>query len=446
MDTICALSSGALPAGVAVVRVSGPAAADAARAVAGILPPPRRARLSTFRNPDTGEAVDRGLALWFPGPASFTGEDCVEFHCHGGRAVVAALLTALARRPGVRLAEAGEFSRRAFENGRLDLTQAEGLSDLIRAETQAQRRQALAQAGGALSRRLSEWREALIGLRAEVEARLDFSDEGDVEDELGNDFWTRLRGLRDDMAALLAASAAAERVREGLRVAILGRPNAGKSTLLNALARREVAIVTDEPGTTRDVLEVVLDLGGFPVLLYDTAGLREADSRAEREGVRRAHATAEAADLVLTLHDPTAEEDGALLASALARHEAGRPVWWVETKADLALPCATSAASPVPAFRISALTGFGLDALEAALAKEAAGGAGAFEDAAVTRVRQRVLVESAHAVLAEALAGQREEVLAESLRAASAAIGRLTGQVGVEDVLNHLFSEFCIGK
>lgn len=430
MDTIYALSSGALPSGVAVVRLSGPRAGDILVALGGPLPRPRCCELRTFRDPTGAAAIDRGLAVWFPGPASFTGEDIAEIHVHGGKAVVGAVARSLAGL-GARLALPGEFARRAFENGKLDLTEVEGLADLIAAETETQHRQALGSAGGALARRAEDWRSRLIDLRAEIEARLDFSDEADVSEGLPSRFWNAVGELRRELAEAIASASAGERVREGFRVAILGRPNAGKSTLLNALAKRDVAIVTEEAGTTRDVLEVPLNLAGYPVLVSDTAGLREAASEAEREGVRRAEAAAGSADLVLWLQAPGTE------AEALpVRSEA--PVWRVRTKADLC-------PAPEPGdLAVSAVTGAGLEELIGrigALAAEVMGR----EPALVTRQRQREAIADALRSL-DGIDCAAEEVAADLLRSAGDAIGRLSGRIGVEDVLDRLFAEFCIGK
>lgn len=429
MDTIYALSSGAVPSGVAVIRISGSRCGEAVLALTHPLPEPRRAVLRTLRTAK-GEIIDQGLVLWFAGPKSETGEDMAELHLHGGRAVVQAVFNVLAGQ-GLRLAEPGEFARRAFQNGKLELTAVEGLADLIAAETEVQRRQAVGQAGGALARRAETWRERLLDLRAEIEARLDFSDEGDVTRELPSGFQLKIDRLRSEMAEAVAGAVSGERVRDGFRVAILGRPNAGKSSLLNALSQREVAIVTEEPGTTRDVLEVPLDLGGYPVILFDTAGIREADSKAEAEGVRRARRTAENSDLVIWLQDSTGESEPA---PALP----DRPTWQVFTKIDL------SRSMYEAALGISVVSGAGLSELTERLRQAAEQSLGA-GNALVTRQRQRHAIEEALEALKSAPA-LTDEVTADLLRRASEAIGRLTGRVGVEDMLDRLFSEFCIGK
>ncbi len=429
MDTIYALSSGTVPSGVAVIRISGPQAGEALRALTDPLPEPRRAALRTIW-PAGGEIIDQGLVLWFPGPKSETGEDMAELQLHGGRAVVQAAFDALELQ-GLRLAEPGEFARRAFLHGKLDLTAVEGLADLIAAETEMQRRQAVGLAGGALAKCVEVWREALLDLRAEIEARLDFSDESDVADALPAGFGKRIAALRSEMAEAVAGAASGERLREGFRVAILGRPNAGKSSLLNALSQRDVAIVTEEPGTTRDVLEVPLDLNGYPVLLYDTAGLREAASAAETEGVRRAERTAESADLVLWLADSAGP-------SEVPPRLPDGPRLTVSTKIDL------GGSFPPGAIGISVVTGDGIPELVARIGGMAAESLGA-GNALVTRQRQRNAIEDAVEALTTAPA-EADEVTADLLRQASEAIGRLTGRVWVEDMLDRLFAEFCIGK
>ncbi|HVW91917.1 MAG TPA: tRNA uridine-5-carboxymethylaminomethyl(34) synthesis GTPase MnmE, partial [Devosia sp.] len=370
-----------------------------------------------------GELIDRGLIAWFPGPNSFTGEDCAELQVHGSRAVIGALLGVLSSQPGVRLAEAGEFTRRAFENGKLDLTAVEGLGDLIEAETESQRRQALARLDGNLSSRIENWRRKLLDLQAGIEAQLDFADEGDVG-ELSGNFATELAGLRADMERAAASFAQGRRVREGFRVALAGPPNVGKSSLLNALSQTDAAIVSDEPGTTRDVKEVPLELGGQLVVLVDMAGLRDTESRAEAEGVRRARRQIEAADLMLWLTAPDV--------SAVEKPPASCPVWEVGTKADLGRG------------DISARTGEGIDELLGRLKAAAAAGVGG-EPAGVSRERDVVALRMAVTEL-EGIDLDRLELAAESLRAAGHVLARLVGKVDAEMVLDRLFSAFCIGK
>ena len=441
MDTICALSSGAPPSGVAVIRLSGPAAGTCLETMAGPLPAPRRAVLRKIRNSAGGDILDDALVLWLPAPASFTGEDCAEIQCHGSRAVIQAVVDSLTERSGVRLAEPGEFSRRAFDNGRLDLTELEGLADLIQAETEAQRRQAVQLAQGHMRRSLDTWRDRLINLRAEVEARLDFSDEDDVDLDLPADFFGRLAVIRNEVGDALETFGVAERVRRGLRVAIMGAPNAGKSTLLNRIARREVAIVTEEAGTTRDVLEVPLDLDGYPVVLFDTAGLRETDNIVEREGVRRARLTAEQSDLVLWLRDLSAGDDASEPIDSV-------PVWTVWSKADLTSVEAVVANPDAGDLSVSAVTGAGLDVLLERL--RAAAAEAMSSDAAwlVTRSRQADALNIICAGLDAALGGKDRplEMIAEDLRGATDGLGRVTGRIDVEHVLDRLFGEFCIGK
>src|SRR3954462_4323962 len=336
-DTIYALSSGRPPAAIAVVRISGPRSRVALEKLIERVPEPRKAALAHVRDPATGELIDQALALWFPGPHSETGEDTVELQLHGGRAVIAAVLAALGKLDGFRLAEPGEFTRRAFENGRLDLTQVEALADLVFAETQAQRRLAVQQLRGLLGDRAEVWRRQVIEAQALVEAGIDFSDEADVPKNLVTRAMQIVRPLTAEIGQALAGAERGERLREGLWVAIAGPPNAGKSTLLNRIARREAAIVSPYAGTTRDVIEVHLDLEGYPVTLLDTAGIRDSDDSVEQEGVRRARARAAEADLVLWVVDgsePLADGAGA---GPLA--EAGLPadqaLWIVENKADL---------------------------------------------------------------------------------------------------------------
>ncbi|WP_234052821.1 MULTISPECIES: tRNA uridine-5-carboxymethylaminomethyl(34) synthesis GTPase MnmE [unclassified Xanthobacter] len=429
-DSIFALSSGRLPSGVAVVRISGPAARNALLALCGEVPAARQARYGALRDPRRGEVLDRGLQLFFPAPASATGEDIAELHLHGGRAVVAAVLSALSAVPGLRPAEAGEFTRRAHANGKLDLSEVEGLADLIAAESEAQRRQALAQASGALSRRVENWRGALLWALAMTETGLDFADEGDVEDRLKDDVRQALAPVVADMEAALRDSQRGERVRDGVTIAIAGPPNAGKSSLLNRLAGRDVAIVSPIAGTTRDVLEVHLELSGQSVLLLDTAGLRETADQVESEGVRRALARAEEAQLVLWLSDDAAPPPPGLGHAVLVR-----------SKMDLGGVCPSGwiALSTNEEAGLEALLGVVCGLLEALV-----GG----EPALITRERQRRALDLALGYLRAVVENPwvSDELQAEELRLAARALDRTIGRIDVEDVLEHIFSTFCIGK
>ncbi|MEX2035601.1 MAG: tRNA uridine-5-carboxymethylaminomethyl(34) synthesis GTPase MnmE [Xanthobacteraceae bacterium] len=447
-DTIFALSSGRPPAAIAVVRISGPGAGAALEKLAGRVPEPRKAALVRVRDPATREAIDEALALWFPGPNSETGEDVAELQLHGGRAVIAAVLGALGQIEGLRPAEAGEFTRRAFENGRLDLTAVEGLADLIYAETEAQRRQAYRQLKGLLGERAETWRRRLIEALALVEARIDFSDEADVPEDLVGPALAIARGLRDEIAEALIGAARGERLRDGLVVAIAGPPNAGKSTLLNRIARREAAIVSPVAGTTRDVIEVHLDLEGYPVTLLDTAGISDSVDAVEQEGVRRARQRASEADLVVWVQD----------ARELPEHGGSPPLgapvmtWRVHNKIDLLVSKSkndnhTNRLSNI-VFYISAGTGEGVGQLIDALCRQASEFFGA-EPSLVSRQRHRRALEATLAALDRALAegtSGREDIVAEELRLAATTLGRLTGRVDVEDVLNVIFRDFCIGK
>ncbi|HXQ82839.1 MAG TPA: tRNA uridine-5-carboxymethylaminomethyl(34) synthesis GTPase MnmE [Xanthobacteraceae bacterium] len=451
-STIFALSSGRPPAAIAVVRISGPRAGAALEKLIGRLPEPRKATLGRVRDPASGEVIDEALALWFPAPRSETGEDVAELQLHGGQAVIAGVLDALSTIEGCRPAEAGEFTRRAFENGRLDLTAVEGLADLIAAETQAQRRLAFRQLKGLIGDRAEAWRRRLIEALALVEARIDFSDEADVPEDLIGPALNAAQQLRDEIAGVLAAGRRGERLRDGLVVAIAGPPNAGKSTLLNRLARREAAIVSPYAGTTRDVIEVHLDLDGYPVTLLDTAGIRDSAEPVEQEGVRRARERAAAADLVLWVIDPSA---GGLAANGYAENFASAEVWLIRNKIDQAgsRSCANATKFDNTEFQfslsISALTGAGMDALTAAVSAYAKAYFAATESAVITRVRHRRALEETVAALDRALARDHvddEELIAEELRAAAMTLGRLTGRVDVEDILDVIFRDFCIGK
>lgn len=440
-QTIFALSSGRAPSAIAIVRVSGPQAKAAVERFCGQLPAPRVAHVATLRDLD-GSALDESVTLWFPAPHSATGEDVAEFHVHGGRAVIAAMFDALGAIDGLRPAEPGEFTRRSFENGKLDLTEAEGLDDLIHADTDRQRRQALRHLKGLLGTKAESWRQQIIEASALVEVGIDFSDEGDVSSELMVPALKKIGALKTEIEETLAASAQSERLREGLTVAIAGPPNAGKSTLLNRMARREAAIVSPHAGTTRDVIEVHLDLDGYPVTLIDTAGVRETQDPVEQEGVRRARDRARTSDLVLWLVDA---QDEAV--PALATGDDHAPVWIVRNKVDL-LTAKGEGDDGQTRFDISAARGDGVAELIAALVSYAEGYFGSGEMALVSRARHRTLLQETVAALDRAgkAAERGEELLAEELRIAIHSLGRLTGRVDVEDVLDVIFREFCIGK
>ena len=457
-STIFALSSGRPPAAIAVVRISGPRARLALERLTGRVPRPRQATLLRVHEPASGEVIDEALALWFPAPASETGEDVAELQLHGGHAVVAGVLRALSAVEDCRLAEPGEFTRRAFENGKLDLTAVEGLGDLIAAETAAQRRQAFRQLKGLIGDRAETWRQRLIDALALVEARIDFSDEADVPEDLITPAAKIAHGLRDEISAALADGGRGERLRDGLVVAIAGPPNAGKSTLFNRLARREAAIVSPFAGTTRDVIEVHLELDGYPVTILDTAGIRDSAEPVEQEGVRRARARAAQADLVLWVIDVSAD-DRAPVESPRLKSDAQQ--WLIENKIDLleegarrrlTAPCQDLKRDEFQfVFSASSERGEGLDALFGALAAFARNSFAAGEAAIVTRTRHRHALEETAAALDRAIAESavqrpREELIAEELRHASWALGRLTGRVDVEDVLDKIFRDFCIGK
>ncbi|MFC0410268.1 tRNA uridine-5-carboxymethylaminomethyl(34) synthesis GTPase MnmE [Roseomonas elaeocarpi] len=435
-DTIFALATGAGRAAVAVLRLSGPNCAAVIRSLAGTLPTPRMATLRTLRRGD-GAALDRALVLWFPGPRSFTGEDAAELHLHGGRAVIAAVGEALAAL-GARPAEPGEFSRRAFLHGKLDLTEAEGIAELVEAETEAQRQQALAQAGGLLARQARDWAGRLTTLLAQEEAAIEFAEE-DLPSSLDGEVRAGAAALACEITAALADGGRGERLREGLDIAILGAPNAGKSSLLNALVGREAAIVSARAGTTRDVVEARLDIAGVSVTLADTAGLRDGADEIEAEGIRRAHRRGEEADVVLALFAADAPPDGETLA-VLGR----RRCLVLLSRCDLAPSPLPATVAGEPALAVSALTGQGLDALRARLEEEVASRAGG--GSLLTRPRHRAALEDTARHLAAAADAPVPELVSEALRQASQSLGRLSGRVGVEDVLDVVFGSFCIGK
>jgi len=426
MSTIFAPSSGLPPAAIAVIRISGPQALKAARALAGDLPVPREARLRTLRDPASGDHLDSALVLVFPAPNTATAEDLVELHVHGGRAVVAAVEAALARQPGLRRAEPGEFTRRALTNGRIDLAEAEGLGDLLSAETELQRRAALAMADGTLSRQIAHWRAALLGLAARLEASLDFSDEADVDPVLLDSIRSGARTVASAIEAALSAPAV-DRLRDGIRVVLAGPPNSGKSTLLNALARREAAIVSPIAGTTRDRIEVPVSRAGIPFVLTDTAGLRDSTGDViEAIGIDRAGQAIAGADLVLWLGDENPPEDRML---------------WLHARADVAgredMPVGAALA-------VSAETGAGVEQIWELLVSRSAALIPGATDMALNQ-RQRSHCQEALEALGD-IGASDELVVADALRRANVALARITGDVGIDAMLDALFSRFCIGK
>ncbi len=440
-DTIYALSSAAGRSAIAVVRVSGGAVQQIVTAMAGKLPPPRVATLCRITRPGDGRAIDDAIVLYFVAPHSATGEDVAEFHIHGGRAVLQSVFDSLATFDNCRPAEPGEFAHRGFANGKLDLTAAEGIADLVDAETEAQRVQALRQAGGGLARLYDDWRVRLIEVQGLVEAAIDFSDEADVSDKAVAQARALAAPLRDAIADHLASAARGEIIRAGFQVVIAGPPNAGKSSLLNALARRDAAIVSDEAGTTRDVIEVHLDLDGLPVIVSDTAGVRETASKVEREGIRRTFDRARNADLVLWIEDatvPSQFDPGADLSAAT--------VIRLRNKIDL---LAAGGARLGPAeLDVSVKQGIGIEAVTTAIAGAAARRIGSIDQVVPTNARHRRHLETAYEHLEKFLSADviDLELRAEDLRIAATALGRLTGRIDVEDVLDQIFSRFCIGK
>lgn len=440
-ETIFALASGRGRAGIAVVRISGAAALAAAHALVGAVALPAR-RLTRVRLRDgRGEPLDDGLAVAFPAPASFTGEDVVELHLHGGGAVVAGVLAALASQPGLRPAEAGEFSRRAFANGKFDLTAAEGLADLIAAETAQQRRQALRQVHGSLSTLYDGWRTRLVAAQARLEACLDFADE-DIPAGLEGAVAADVAALAGEIARHLDDSRRGERLRAGLAIAIAGAPNAGKSSLFNALIRRDAAIVSPEAGTTRDVIEAALDLDGYPALLADTAGLRDGGAAIEAEGVRRARRRLAEADLRIVVFDGAGWP--AIDAATAALLDADSIA--VVSKADLGGVPAAPVVAGRPALAVSARSGAGIARLLTTLSSAAAARLDSGAAPVLTRVRHRSALERCLAALGRGAACSESELAAEELRAAADALGTITGRIDVEGILDVVFRDFCIGK
>lgn len=430
-STIFALSSGSLPSGVAVIRVSGPQVVSIIDMMIGQPLTARAARLVKLHHPHSGELLDEAVALLFRAPASFTGEDVLELQCHGGVATVSAVLAALGSVDGLEGAERGDFSRRAFENGKLDLTELEGLSDIVAAQTEQQRKLALSQAGGSLRKLYDDWRDQLIRMRALVEAEIDFADEDDVPGSVSSQVWQEVSALAAEMAAHLQSSKSGEIIRRGFKIALLGAPNAGKSSLLNALANRDAAIVTDQPGTTRDIIEVSLNIGGHLVVVSDTAGIRDAADVVEREGIRRAFAAAEQADLAFWLQaaDNAAEMPVNMQAVVL------------KSKVDLAPSISEDSLS------VSTLAPGGLDVFLAFLRSELKKHTPKSEEPVATRHRHSLLLADALVALRKADDADKPlELRSEDLRLAAESLGRLTGRIDVEDLLDVIFSEFCIGK
>ncbi|MCZ4432691.1 tRNA uridine-5-carboxymethylaminomethyl(34) synthesis GTPase MnmE [Agrobacterium sp. SOY23] len=436
-DTIYALSSGALPAGVAVLRISGSRAFDALKALTGRdLPPPRKTSLCSIRNRNN-DIIDQGLVIVFPGPNSFTGENCVEIHSHGSRAVVASIFTELENLEGLRPAEAGEFSRRAFENGKMDLLEVEGLADLLQAETEMQRRLAVEQSTGQLSALYDGWASRLTRARALIEAELDFADEEDVPDSVAAQVWHAMVELKGEISRHLETGGSGEIIRDGFKVALVGEPNAGKSTLLNALSGRDVAIVTDIAGTTRDVLSVDINLDGYLVRIFDTAGIRETQDVVEQEGVRRAVLTAETADLILLLQD----KDSIPKQSTTFEN---RSYLHVRTKTALSSPDSNNGFD----LFISAKEGIGLHQLRSVIKREIEKRVGAGQTLVPARARHKKRLEETLNYVSDALDSETLDLVirSEYLRLAATSLGRITGRVDVEDLLGVIFSEFCIGK
>ena len=436
-ETIFALSSGALPAGIAVIRLSGPHVRHILETIVGGVPTARHAGLVDIRDRKRS-LLDRGLVLFFEAPASFTGEDCAELHVHGGRAVVAALLRTLGEFDGVRQADAGEFTRRAFLNGRMDLTGAEALADLLAADTEMQRRLALENAGGSQRELYDGWRASMVRSRAMIEAALDFTDEDDVSEYAWESERQHLGALASEIEKHRGGYAAAEMIRDGFRIVILGAPNAGKSSLLNAIARRDVAIVTDEPGTTRDLIEVPVDLGGYKVVFTDTAGIRDGAGRVESIGIERALGYARSAHLLLVLED-AADRRPMDLGS-------DRPTWRVGSKTDLLRPDAWDEAVNRYDHLVSARTGVGIQPLLDAIRDRLDAMIPADHGVLPSRVRHDQLLGTAAGHLRQAAEMSEADVVAEELRLAAEALGRVTGTIDTEEVLGAIFSEFCIGK
>ncbi len=438
-DSIVALSSGHLPSGIAIIRITGPQTRFALETIAGSAPKPRFARYGKFRSRE-GVILDNGISLFFPGPESFTGEDCAEFHVHGGRAVVSAMMQAIGDLDGFRQAEPGEFTRRAFLNGKVDLVEAEALADLVSAETEAQRRFAVLNSEGRQSELYQAWRTRLIHDRAMIEAEMDFSDEGDVPGSVSSAVWADIDLLIEEIERHLQGFRKAEMIRDGYDVVIVGAPNAGKSSLLNALARRDVAIVTDEPGTTRDLVEVALELNGVKVRLTDTAGIRETSGKVELIGIEKARQKISAADAVLYLEDLTDPKQvpaGEIPPGSIR----------IGTKADLPKGRINAEAGGYDLL-VSTETGEGIDVLLALLSTRAVTEIGSTGDVLPSRQRHVELLRATTDFLrsCRSLPSGNLELRSEHLRLASDRLGRISGAVDPEDLLDVIFSQFCIGK
>lgn len=435
METIFALSSGLLPSGVAVIRLSGEQCVLILQHFCKKIPLPRKMTLTRLCD-SNGQVIDEALVVYFPAPKSFTGEDCAEFHLHGGKALVSKFLTELSAFPHCRMAEPGEFARRAFAEGKIDLTEAEGLADLIDAETESQRRLAVMGASGELARLYRQWRNEMIRARALIEAELDFSDESDVPGSVSQSVWAGVKLLQKDIDMHISAGERAGAMRDGLKIVIAGVPNSGKSSIINKLVGRSVAIVTEEAGTTRDALEVRLEIAGMPVLITDTAGLRKTDNKVEKIGIERAYERIEEADLVLQLED-MGDPQTVTLPSTRAE------IWHIGNKCDLIQ--GDKARWPI---QVSAKTGQGFDIFLEKLTNFCAAHSVKIGEAVPARRRQIDLLKQASHELGLALREREDqlELRAEHLRLASNALGRITGDVDVEDLLDVIFSQFCIGK
>lgn len=436
-DTIFALSSGQPPAGLAVIRLSGPLSSKVLEKLCGSLTPHRQAGLRLIHDLEDGEIIDQALTLWFPGPNSFTGEDCVEFHCHGGRAVIEKMLSVLSNINGCRLAEPGEFTQRAFGNGKIDLLEVEGLSDLISADTESQRKLAFNHFSGKVSSRFSDWRERLIRVRAFIEAELDFADEEDVPGSISDQVWLTVQTLIAEMEKGIESSRRGEQIRRGYSIVLVGPPNSGKSSLLNCLAQRDVAIVTPIAGTTRDSIDVLLDLEGYSVRVTDTAGLRETDDEIEKIGIGRTIDKIEEADLLIVFNSDGPKTD----------YESAGNTINIWNKSDLLEDDEKDTIRARYDVLVSARSEEGISDLINLIKKCASEGFSDTEDILVTRQRHLGLLREGISSLRQSLDESKDiELRSEDLRLASQALGRIIGTIDIEDMYDKIFREFCIGK